>query len=121
MPRNRKLPAGAALTVELLSAYLANNTVATQDVPDLIRSIRMALTEAQAPALGGLIFPVSLPRFLSARARPRQSTPPGSERMLQRGGSTAVKLRKSWHTRWLSPLPPMSAHRRRMKSAPQRM
>jgi hypothetical protein len=39
--------------VELLSAYLANNTVAAQDVPDLIRSTRMALTEAQAATLGG--------------------------------------------------------------------
>jgi predicted transcriptional regulator len=53
MPRNRSLPAGAALTVELLSVYLRNNTVAVRDVPDLIRSTRIALTEAKAPTLGG--------------------------------------------------------------------
>ena len=36
-----------------MSAYLANNTVAAQDIPDLIRSTRMALIKAQAPTLDG--------------------------------------------------------------------
>jgi predicted transcriptional regulator len=43
----------AALTVQLLSAYLANNTVASDDLADLIRTTRAALTEdadAAAPA-----------------------------------------------------------------------
>jgi predicted transcriptional regulator len=35
----------AALTVQLLSAYLANNTVASDDLADLIRTTRAALTE----------------------------------------------------------------------------
>jgi predicted transcriptional regulator len=43
----------AALTVQLLSAYLANNTVGSDDLADLIRSTRAALTEdaivAEAP------------------------------------------------------------------------
>ena len=34
----------AALTVQLLSAYLANNTVPAEDIPRLIRSAREALT-----------------------------------------------------------------------------
>lgn len=50
MPPNRNLPAGAALTVELLSAYLANNTVPARDVPGLVRSIRKALVEKECPA-----------------------------------------------------------------------
>jgi predicted transcriptional regulator len=43
----------AALTVQLLSAYLANNTVPSEGLPDLIRSTKAALTEdiaADAPA-----------------------------------------------------------------------
>jgi hypothetical protein len=51
MPPNRSLPAGAALAVELLSAYLSNNKVAAQDVPDLIRSVRTALAGEKAAAL----------------------------------------------------------------------
>ena len=39
-------PAGlTALTVELLSAYLANNTVGSDDLPRLIRETRLALSE----------------------------------------------------------------------------
>lgn len=53
MPRIKSLPAGTALAVDLLSAYLANNTVAVKDVPDLIRSTRMALAGAPASVLGG--------------------------------------------------------------------
>ncbi len=52
MPRIKRLPAGTALAVDLLSAYLANNTVAVKDVPDLIRSTRMALAGAPASVLG---------------------------------------------------------------------
>lgn len=37
----------AALTVQLLSAYLANNTVASQDIAGLIRTTREALTGEQ--------------------------------------------------------------------------
>lgn len=40
----------AALAVQLLSAYLANNTVASEDLADLIRTTRAALTEDAAPA-----------------------------------------------------------------------
>jgi len=43
MPRNRSLPAGTALTVKLLSAYLAKNEVAPQSIPDLIHAARKAL------------------------------------------------------------------------------
>lgn len=39
----------AALTVQLLSAYLANNTVGADDLAGLIRSTRAALTEGTAP------------------------------------------------------------------------
>ncbi|PNU03595.1 MULTISPECIES: MucR family transcriptional regulator [Sphingomonadaceae] len=38
-----------ALTVELLSAYLTNNTVGSEDLPRLIRETRLALTEDTAP------------------------------------------------------------------------
>lgn len=38
-----------ALTVELLSAYLANNTISSDDLPRLIRETRLALTEDTAP------------------------------------------------------------------------
>lgn len=38
-----------ALTVELLSAYLANNTVGSEELPRLIRETRLALTEDTAP------------------------------------------------------------------------
>jgi predicted transcriptional regulator len=48
----RSLPAGTALTVELLSAYLANHTVDAKDVPDLIRLTRMALIAKTAPVFG---------------------------------------------------------------------
>lgn len=41
----------AALAVQLLSAYLANNTVPSQDLPELIRSTREALTREIAPAV----------------------------------------------------------------------
>jgi predicted transcriptional regulator len=37
--------------VQLLSAYLANNTIAARDVPDLIRSVRGALVEQKPPVL----------------------------------------------------------------------
>lgn len=40
-----------ALTVELLSAYLANNTVGSEDLPRLIRETRLALTEGTTPEL----------------------------------------------------------------------
>lgn len=40
----------AALTVQLLSAYLANNTVASDDLADLIRTTRAALTEDASAA-----------------------------------------------------------------------
>ena len=41
----------AALTVQLLSAYLTNNTVASEDLAELIRSTKSALTEeAEATA-----------------------------------------------------------------------
>lgn len=39
----------ASLTVQLLSAYLANNTVGSEDLPALIRATRQALTEDAAP------------------------------------------------------------------------
>ncbi|EJL34415.1 MucR family transcriptional regulator, partial [Novosphingobium sp. AP12] len=39
----------AALTVQLLSAYLANNTVASEDLAGLIRTTRAALVEDTAP------------------------------------------------------------------------
>ncbi|EZP71535.1 MULTISPECIES: MucR family transcriptional regulator [Novosphingobium] len=39
----------AALTVQLLSAYLANNTVSADDLAGLIRSTRAALVEDSAP------------------------------------------------------------------------
>lgn len=50
MSRNRSLPAGATLTVKLLSAYLANSTVAAQDLPGLIKSTRKALMGDRAAA-----------------------------------------------------------------------
>lgn len=42
----------AALTVQLLSAYLANNTIASEDLAELIRTTRAALSEdVSAPAV----------------------------------------------------------------------
>lgn len=43
-------PDVAALTVQLLSAYLANNTVAHTDIADLVRTTKAALIEDTAPA-----------------------------------------------------------------------
>ncbi|MGF7154981.1 Ros/MucR family transcriptional regulator [Novosphingobium gossypii] len=40
----------AGLTVQLLSAYLSNNTVAAEDIAGLIRTTRAALVEDAAPA-----------------------------------------------------------------------
>lgn len=40
----------AGLTVQLLSAYLSNNTVASEDIAGLIRTTRAALVEDAAPA-----------------------------------------------------------------------
>lgn len=53
MSQPDETPDVAALTVQLLSAYLANNSVASTDLADLIRTTRTALTgevEADAPA-----------------------------------------------------------------------
>ncbi len=51
MPEVEAKQAGvAALTVELLSAYLANNSVPSEELANLIRSTRSALTEELAPA-----------------------------------------------------------------------
>lgn len=45
MPDTENTPDAAALTVQLLSAYLANNTVPSEELSALIRSTRAALTE----------------------------------------------------------------------------
>ena len=45
MPETEPKPDVTALTVQLLSAYLANNTVASNELADLIRTTRSALTE----------------------------------------------------------------------------
>jgi predicted transcriptional regulator len=50
MPETQTTPDIAALTVQLLSAYLSNNTVAAEDLAGLIRSTRTALVEDNAPA-----------------------------------------------------------------------
>ncbi|MDX3911600.1 MAG: MucR family transcriptional regulator [Sphingobium sp.] len=51
MPEVEAKQAGvAALTVELLSAYLANNSVPSEELANLILSTRSALTEELAPA-----------------------------------------------------------------------
>jgi predicted transcriptional regulator len=51
MPEVEAKQAGvAALTVELLSAYLANNSVPSEELANLIRSTRSALTEELASA-----------------------------------------------------------------------
>jgi predicted transcriptional regulator len=55
----------ASLTVQLLSAYLANNTVASEELAGLIRSTRDALTSEPAP---------------TAQARPETFTPAVSVR-----------------------------------------
>ena len=50
MADNVDSPEVVALAVQLLSAYLANNTVASEDLAGLIRSTRVALAEEAAPA-----------------------------------------------------------------------
>lgn len=51
MPEDEKTPEVAALTVQLLSAYLSNNTVAPETIAELIRSTKSALIEdVAAPA-----------------------------------------------------------------------
>jgi predicted transcriptional regulator len=42
-------PSPTALTVEIVAAYLANNTVAVADIPDLIRTTYMALAGTASP------------------------------------------------------------------------
>jgi predicted transcriptional regulator len=56
----------AALTVQLLSAYLSNNTVASDDLADLIRSTRAALTE-EATAAGTEAEPETFTPAVSVR------------------------------------------------------
>ncbi|WP_083274601.1 MucR family transcriptional regulator [Novosphingobium resinovorum] len=51
----------AALTVQLLSAYLANNTVSADDLAGLIRSTRAALVEGSAPEQAEPEAPTYLP------------------------------------------------------------
>lgn len=51
MPENVNSPEVVALTVQLLSAYLANNTVASEDLAGLIRSTRTVLAEDAVPAV----------------------------------------------------------------------
>jgi predicted transcriptional regulator len=50
MPDTESRSDVTALTVQLLSAYLANNTVASDDLANLIRTTRSALTEDVNPA-----------------------------------------------------------------------
>jgi predicted transcriptional regulator len=50
MAENEKQSDIASLTVELLSAYLANNAVPSADLAGLIQSTRAALTQDAAPA-----------------------------------------------------------------------
>jgi predicted transcriptional regulator len=50
MPDTESRSDVTALTVQLLSAYLANNTVASDDLAGLIRTTRSALTEDVKPA-----------------------------------------------------------------------
>jgi predicted transcriptional regulator len=50
MSENEPTSDVAALTVQLLSAYLANNSVASENLADLIRSTRTALTDSLEPA-----------------------------------------------------------------------
>ncbi|MET0364839.1 MAG: MucR family transcriptional regulator [Sphingobium sp.] len=54
-------PDVAALTVQLLSAYLANNTVAHTDIADLVRTTKAALIEEKAPAPIAAEAPVHTP------------------------------------------------------------
>jgi predicted transcriptional regulator len=56
----------SALTVQLLSAYLANNTVPSGELAELIRSTKAALTEDGAPE-GELAEPESFTPAVSAR------------------------------------------------------
>lgn len=51
----------AALTVQLLSAYLANNTIASEDLAGLIRSTRAALTEDAASPVSEPAAPTYTP------------------------------------------------------------
>jgi len=50
MSETDSTPDVAALTVQLLSAYLANNTVASEELAGLIRTTRAALTEDGTPS-----------------------------------------------------------------------
>lgn len=50
MPETETTSDIAALTVQLLSAYLSNNTVAADDLAGLIRTTRKALVDDAAPA-----------------------------------------------------------------------
>jgi predicted transcriptional regulator len=54
MSENEPTSDVAALTVQLLSAYLANNSVASENLGDLIRSTRTALTDSLEPAAADL-------------------------------------------------------------------
>lgn len=51
MPDSDLTPDVAALTVRLLSAYLANNTVPSQDLAELIRTTKAALTQEPSAAV----------------------------------------------------------------------
>jgi predicted transcriptional regulator len=66
MPETEATPDIAALTVQLLSAYLSNNTVSADELAGLIRSTRIALVEDAAPAQAEAEAPTYTPA-VSAR------------------------------------------------------
>jgi predicted transcriptional regulator len=70
MPETDQTTDVAALTVQLLSAYLANNTVASHDLSGLIRSTKIALSESaaelEAPAAEAFTPAISVRRSLAS-------------------------------------------------------
>ena len=52
MDENTGIPDFTALTAEVVSAYVANNSLRPADIPDLIASVHQALQGLSAPASG---------------------------------------------------------------------
>lgn len=73
MPEAEQIPDVTALTVQLLSAYLANNSVASGELADLIRTTRVALTgeaEVATPEVAETFTPaVSARKSLASPAQ----------------------------------------------------
>jgi predicted transcriptional regulator len=98
MPETDPTSDVAALTVQLLSAYLANNTVASDDLADLIRTTRAALTEEETAA-----EPVAEPETFTPAVSVRKSLASSSHIISLIDGKAYKTLKRHLSSHGLTP------------------